>query len=769
MVAHWSGRPGDGRVACKMPNLTQAELLFDLERQQGTLFQRTMLQLLSRGRSGIRQVAARLGGPLDARLDAALKASGRQVIEMVARAGAVNEESGIALLGRLEPRDLVDKASELWERGEREEARAMVGRLGAATAGSGSLYLMKARIALADGSLDDALALYAKASQSGLHARGILEGASLASENGRLDDAATILGYASGDGPDPLSSLAGDVLHRALQSDDEQLLVSCCGSLAARSREFLAASLLAAVAAIRRLNQDTIRDMQEHLSALSTVLSKASLDARSLLNEAPPAGEVMRRVDASLAEFEGLATHLSDALDAGLWASGAHSELGRLGTALLNVPGAPGLVALQIQQAGSGAEGRVSAASLRQAAASEVESTLRERWIRTREAVSTSLSSCRALRDLAVQGASGMPRAALFGRVSIDLSFMNAWLDDAGLHLAIREGAPERYELLTGVLEDSFRSAQALARDRETGLSADIQRDLPRLRIVRLEISHAVSNLLGVAIRQAAPGTVVLLSARMLSRGSGVEISIKSDAISIPPGLRTLEQVLSKHHWKIPQPVDASHQPVLAIHVPESSEEDVLRTEVEGYDELEAGTKQALRAAEALGGAPESASLATFLYSKALEIEIPAVLLPGLERHALLPGALALKNDPQAFAEAVRAVAAVTGTPERETLKRSTEVVDAVVRNRLQKEISDWRSLAIALALFRVPGAGRHPGGGNDDLLKALYRAEQVRDTSRAGGSQSGTARPLCLEVLSGLSRIKAEKVGRRPPQLGQS
>ncbi len=747
-----------------MPNLTQAELLLDLERQQGTLFQRTMLQLLARGRTSIRQVAARLGGPLDAQLDAALKASGRQVIEMVVRAGTAGEECGIALLGRLEPRDLVDKASELWERGEREEARAIVGRLGAVPIEGGSLYLMQARIALADGSLDDSLGLYTKASRAGLHARGILEGASLAFENGRLGDAATMLGNATGDGLDPLSSLAGEVLHRALQRGDEQVLVSCCQSLAARSEEFLASCLLAATGAIRRLNQDTIRDMQERLGALSAILSSASMDARSLLTEAPAPGEVMRRVDASLAEYEGLAMQLRDALDGGLPAPGEGGQPSALGALLLMKPGSPGRVALQIRQAGAGGEGRVCAAGLQEVAASEVESTLRERWTRTRDEVSASLSTCRALRDLASKEPA-MPRAALFGRVATDLSFMNAWLDDAGLCLATGEGAQERYEMLTGVLEDAFRKAQTLARERDTGLSADIQRDLPRLLIVRTEIAQAVSNLLGIAVRQAAPGAVVLLSARTVSRGSEVEISIKSDAISVPPGLWTLDRVLSRHHWKVAQPADAGRQPVLTIHVPESSEEDVLRTELGSYDDLEAGTKQALRAAEALGGAPESASLATFLYSKALEIEVPAVLLPGLERHALLPRALALKNDPQAFAEAVRAASMVMGTTEREVLKRSAEVVDGVIRNRLQKEISDWRSLALALALFPVPGTGQTSAGGTGELLKALYRAEQVRGASRAGGSEPRTARPLCLEVLSGLSRIKAERLGRRPPQ----
>lgn len=755
-------RPDDRRVARNMPNLTQAELLQDLERQQGTVFQRTMLHLLSRGRSGIRQVAARLGGEMDARLDAALKGVGRQVIEMVVRAGTLDEECGVALLLRVEPGDLVEKASELWERGDREEAMSIVRRLGPSGAGTGTLRLMHARIALAGGSPADALALYRGAAEAGISARGIMEGASLALECGRLEEAAAVLSYAPRDGTSQFDAPAGEVLYRALRHEDGQALQACCGRLSRLGPAFLASSILAAVAIARKSDTDTIRDMQQQIDDLAGALSKAEMSAYDLLSEIPPISDVAARVDGALREFEEIAVRLGRALEAGLPERHESTGLSPLVGAVLASPAQAGSVAAALSAISAEDLAQSCADGLRDALDLETTSVLKGPWARTAEALTESLATGRGLRDLLTR-VEGTPRAAVFERVSLDVSFMNAYMDDASLRCVMSQGGQERYELLTGALEDSLRAPQGLAKEKQAGLSADIQRDLPRLRIVRPWVARALQNLVALAVRQARPGGVVSLSARVPVPGAWVEISLKGDVIRVPSGLRTLDQVLARHHWRMDQPRQAGPTTQIVILAPESSEEDALRAEIADYDELLAGTKQALRAAEALGGSAESAAAAAFLYGKALEIEIPAALLPDLERHVLLPRALTFKSDSQAFSDAARAAAVAVGGVEREVMKRADQMVDAVVRNRVRKETGDWRSLAVALAMFGTVGSGH----GTDEFLKALYRAEQVRDASRADISVVETARSLCRAVLSGLSGIKAERMGRRPPPTG--
>lgn len=745
-----------------MPNLTQAELLQDLERQQGTVFQRTMLQLLSRGRSGIRQVASRLGGEMDARLDAALKAAGRQVIEMVVSAGTLDEECGVALLLRVEPGDLVEKASELWERGDREEAMSIVRRLGPTGAGTGALQLMHARIALAGGFPSDALALYMGAAEAGLSARGIMEGVSLALECDRLEEAAAVLSHAPLDGTGRFDLPAGEVLSRALHRENGQVLQACCGRLARQGPALLASSMLAAVEIVRKSNTDTIRDMQQRIGDLGGALSKAASSAQDLLSETHPVSEVAASVGGALREFEEIAVRLARGLEAGLPEEHESTGPGPLVEAVLASPVEAGQVASALSGISAEDLAQSCADGLRAALDLETASVLKGPWGRTAEALTESLATGRALRDL-LSRAADVPRTAFLERVSTDISFMSAYLDDASLSLVMSEGGQERYELLTGALEDSLRAPQTLARDRQAGLSADIQRNLPRLRIIRPWISRALQNLVSLAVRQARPGGLVSLSARLPVQGAGVEISLKGDVIRVPPGLHTLHQVLAQHRWRMDQPRQAGPVTQVVILAPESSEEDTLRAEIAGYDALAAGTKQALRAAEALGGSAESAKAAAFLYGKALEIEIAATLLPDLERHVLLPRALSFKNDPQAFSDAARAAASAVGGAEREVSKRVEQIVDAVVRNRVQKETGDWRSLAVALAIFGLAGSGRG-AAGNDDLLSALYRAEQVRDASRADISSVETARSLCRSVLSGLSGIKAERMGRRPP-----
>jgi signal transduction histidine kinase len=513
------------------------------------------------------------------------------------------------------------------------------------------------------------------------------------------------------------------------------------------------------MALARKSNEDTIRDLQGQLDCLIGVLSRAASSASGLLHETAQVAGVASEADAALLQFEEQAAKLLAGLSVALPESSAASE-SRLSSILQ-----------EAQDGGASAEealARVApedlavscARALEEALHNEMVLDLQEPWSRTAEALRASVETGRALRDF-LSRAEGMSRTASFERAISDISFACAHLEDAGLSLVVSEGGSERYELLSGVIEDSLRVLQGLARERQVGLAGDIQRDLPRLRIVRLWISRALQNLVSLALRQERPGGVVHVSARAV--GAGVEISLKADVIRVPPGLRTLDEVLSRHRWRMEIPRQAGPAMLLTILAPESSEEDTLRVEVPGYDALEAGTKQALRAAEALGGSPEGAPAAAFLYCKALEIEIAAVLSPGLERHALLPRALSLRNDPQAFSDAAKATSVVLGAAERETLKRAEELVDAVMKNRVRKELADWRSLAMALALFGLPDHVL-PTAPDAQFVRALYRAEQSRGTASADRVSLEQTRSLCLAALGGLSGMRQERMGRRPP-----
>lgn len=145
-----------------------------------------------------------------------------------------------------------------------------------------------------------------------------------------------------------------------------------------------------------------------------------------------------------------------------------------------------------------------------------------------------------------------------------------------------------------------------------------------------------------------------------------------------------------------------------------------------------AETRQALRAADALAQAGgEGAAGAVHLYAKAVEFELAGKLVPLIRRHRLLPYALAIGGPgaPDRLRAAVEREAARV-LPGWEPARRQAKLdalLRAIIRDRLGGELADWWVLAVALALF-----GRHVSLegvtiGQPILLEGLAEEDVLR------------------------------------------
>lgn len=151
-----------------MSRLTLADLQQDLARKQGTALAAVVIELLARGKSGRRVLAAALReGPRAEFLRDSLRARAGQAAELLTQLPDFDADpEGLSLLHTLTPADLGRKAVEIWDRGDRQVAL----RLAVLVEGSGGHYLASlvlARQLRSEGLTQDALVKYEEARNRG--------------------------------------------------------------------------------------------------------------------------------------------------------------------------------------------------------------------------------------------------------------------------------------------------------------------------------------------------------------------------------------------------------------------------------------------------------------------------------------------------------------------------------------------------------------------------------------------------------------------------
>lgn len=334
------------------------------------------------------------------------------------------------------------------------------------------------------------------------------------------------------------------------------------------------------------------------------------------------------------------------------------------------------------------------------------------------------------------------PRGLVIERISSLLAKMERWLADLRAYLELNDEPTFGYHKASEILEEALRTVSATLLKAGVRVYRDLPRESPHIHGDKSRLVSALANLFlnaAEAMRDGGLLAVAMVPVETLpvekspaARTGGraeVEIAISDTGPGLTPerlayvtgetaerpggtgrgiGLAAVRRIVSEHAGSLRIEAEDGGGTRISISLPFVDTDHALRTAVEGFDRLNAETKKALRAAEGFFSGRENLSMAGFLTLKAVELELQARVLDKLERHRILPSALALQQAARNAPKSIHRPLTIPGGPkETWTPDRLTAVVEGVTKDRLPKVVSDWRNGALLLWLFgrtAVPG-----------------------------------------------------------------
>lgn len=324
------------------------------------------------------------------------------------------------------------------------------------------------------------------------------------------------------------------------------------------------------------------------------------------------------------------------------------------------------------------------------------------------------------------------PRGLVIERISNLLAKMERWLSDLQAYLELNEEPTLGYHKITDVVEEALRTVSATFQKAGVRVYRELPHQSPHVRGDRNRLVSALANLfLNSAEAMSDGGLLRVEMSRTEPAGDRpeIEIAITDSGPGLTPerlayltggtaeraggggrgiGLAAVRRVVSEHGGILRIAAGDGRGTRIAITLPIVDTDQGLRAAVEGFDNLDEETKKALRAAEGFLTDQDNLPMAGFLTLKAVEMELQTRVLDKVERHRILPTALALQQvtrTPPKSLDRALSLPGVSVCPWG--LERLTAVLEAIARDRLAKALSDWRNVGLLLWVFgRVSAAG---------------------------------------------------------------
>lgn len=291
-----------------------------------------------------------------------------------------------------------------------------------------------------------------------------------------------------------------------------------------------------------------------------------------------------------------------------------------------------------------------------------------------------------------------------------------------------RNGAPTfAYGDLNEAVSTAVAEVEAVARGTGAGLVFLPATGLPRLNLERGRVVAAVAALAEEAVRAGGRGGEVRVGLAYKADEAVAELRLESPMPTSFSGLAIglAKQVAAGHGGTLATAIGLGTEVTVGFVV--SEEERRLAQSLPGYRRLSDEARRALRTAEAVASTEGTAGdpgLRPFLWLKAVEMDVKARIIGALKRHLFLPAALdtlergraRLTRDGEARLTAV--VAALPGEDSQVLRGRLVTAAEAVAGDRLERVTGDLRALAVFIAAYGLPGAGRDPTAA---VARALY------------------------------------------------
>ncbi len=685
-------------VGCKphemgglMTRLSQADLVSDLDRQQGKLLEQTVLELLSRGKTGVRSVAAKAP---DERISRALAVRGRQVIELLHKAESLADDVGAQILEMLHSADIVSKMNEFWSRGDAEGAFALFGALTPEHQNDSGVLLFRARVHDSEHNWNEAREFYGKALAAGAGQDVLREALERCMSR---DDLGTVLSISAALDKDRLSEVLHVLAHAVavMLCRGEQSNLEKAADLVIFVQPDLAATLLYEVmAALGGLLRERVHALKTELESFCQAALDIEEISRDLASDMVALDTLAKEAGEHACAAERRAREVKRSLKQDALAAPVSVSSIPLGEVLLDATSGveiirPLLIGITREEVWQ---------SLVYAHETLVTRMIRE----PRADLVHDLCSIEQVFGEICDGKHGS-RAAFGQKLGERARRILTLLDDVALRMQMAGEPAYEYARLDDVFGEAADAAAAVAAKAGVALAVHVDDNLPRVRVWKQTVGLALANLAVAVVRSCAQNEQASLTARLSEGGSTVELRFECQAqdVLLSSGRNRIEQVMEQHGWTL-HIESGGRRAFAAVRFPRNLEEGMLSAQLAGYASLSEQAKQALRAAEALYEQNTDPETCAFLYGKAVEMETAHRLLVHLERHRVLAKALQFR-DSQKQALAAKRLLECLGAQEKDLRVRMETVVGAAVKDKLARQLSDFRNVAVSLCVFEAP------------------------------------------------------------------